>query len=70
MKSTHILGRPFPVTSHGIRGQGVFSVLVYKDSNPIMRLDPPDLCASLKPNSSSHHIVVTTLYEDGGGHTH
>lgn len=42
LESTHIIVCPFPVTSHGVRRQGVFSVLVCKGTNPIMRLHPPD----------------------------
>ena len=51
------------------QGQGTFSVLVYKGLNSIMRLDPPDLSASLRLSSSSNHIVIRFLHEGGGGHT-
>ena len=64
VKATHNLVCLFPVTSHVVRGQGAFSVVVCKGTHPIMRLHPPDLSASIRPNSSSHLTVVRFLYED------
>ena len=38
LENTHVLARPFPITSHGARVQGAFPVLVYKGPDPIMKL--------------------------------